>query len=138
MGLAGVLHASPAAMLGLKVVSAAYMLWLAWKIATAAPPEGRAAGRPFTFGQAAAFQWVNPKAWAMAVTATTVYPPLPGWQGMALVAGVFAAVNFPSVSVWAAAGQGLRGWLSVPGRLRLFNGAMAVLLVASLWPVLRM
>jgi threonine/homoserine/homoserine lactone efflux protein len=74
----------------------------------------------------------------MAVTATTVYPPLPGWPGMALVAVVFALVNFPSVSVWAAAGQGLRGWLDVPGRLRAFNVTMAVLLVASLWPVLRM
>jgi threonine/homoserine/homoserine lactone efflux protein len=138
LGLAKVLQASPHAMLALKVVSTAYMLWLAWKIANAAPPEGRAAGEPFTFLQAAAFQWVNPKAWAMAVTATTVYPPLPGWQGMALVAVVFALVNFPSVSVWAAAGQGLRGWLDAPGRLRAFNVTMAVLLVASLWPVLRM
>lgn len=137
LGLAGVLQASPAATLGLKLLSVAYMLWLAWKIATAAPPEGRAAGRPFTFWQAAAFQWVNPKAWAMAVTATTVYAPTPGWQGMALVAGVFALVNLPSVALWAAAGQGLRGWLAAPGRLRAFNGAMAVLLVASLWPVLR-
>lgn len=138
MGLAGVLHASPAGMLALKVISTLYMLWLAWKIANAAPPQGREAGRPFTFWQAAAFQWVNPKAWAMAVTATTVYAPSPGWQGMALVAGVFALVNFPSVSVWAAAGQGLRGWLEAPGRLRAFNVTMAVLLVASLWPVLRM
>lgn len=138
IGLAGVLHAQPAAMLALKVAATGYMLWLAWKIARAAPPQGRAAGKPFSFGQAAAFQWVNPKAWAMAVTATAVYPPLPGWQGMAMVAAVFALVNFPSVAVWAAAGQGLRGWLDAPGRLRAFNATMAVLLVASLWPVLRM
>jgi threonine/homoserine/homoserine lactone efflux protein len=138
LGLAGALQASPVAMLVLKLASAAYMLWLAWKIANAAAPQGRAAGRPFGFGQAAAFQWVNPKAWAMAVTATTVYAPAPGWQGMAAVAVVFALVNFPSVAVWAAMGQGLRRWLDAPGRLRAFNITMAVLLVASLWPVLRM
>lgn len=139
MGLAGVFLAQPLLVTALKVASVAYMLWLAWKIATAAPPrEGAVGGRPFSFGQAAAFQWVNPKAWAMALTATTVYAPGVGWGAMAAVAGVFAAVNLPSVAVWAAMGQGLRAWLAVPGRLRTFNVVMAVLLVASLWPVLRM
>ncbi len=139
MGLAGVFLAQPLLVTALKVASVAYMLWLAWKIATAAAPkEGQVGGRPFSFGQAAAFQWVNPKAWAMALTATTVYAPGPGWAAMAAVAGVFAAVNLPSVAVWAAMGQGLRRWLAVPGRLRVFNVVMAVLLVASLWPVLRM
>lgn len=139
MGLAGVFLAQPVLVTALKVASVAYMLWLAWKIATAAAPkEGQVGGRPFSFGQAAAFQWVNPKAWAMALTATTVYAPGSGWGAMAAVAGVFAAVNLPSVAVWAAMGQGLRRWLAVPGRLRVFNVVMAVLLVASLWPVLRM
>ena len=60
----------------LKVVSVAYLLWLAWKTATAAGiSDGDARGRPMTFLQAAAFQWVNPKAWAMALTAITVYAP---------------------------------------------------------------
>lgn len=139
MGLAGVFLAEPLLVVALKVVSVGYMLWLAWKIAVAAAPrEGKVGGRPFSFGQAAAFQWVNPKAWAMALTATTVYAPGNGWAAMAAVAGVFAAVNLPSVAVWAAMGQGLRAWLAVPGRLRVFNVGMAVLLVASLWPVLRM
>lgn len=139
LGLAGLVLAEPRAVLALKVVSVAYMLWLAWKIARAAAPvSGGVAGRPFSFAQAAAFQWVNPKAWAMALTATTVYAGGSGWQAMAPVAAVFAAVNLPSVAVWAAAGQGLRAWLMVPGRLRVFNVTMAVLLVLSLWPVLRM
>ncbi len=137
MGLAGLLQDAPGAMLGLKIAATLYMFWLAWKIARAAPPEGRAAGRPFTFLQAAAFQWVNPKAWAMAVTATTVYVPAPGWQGMAAVALTFAFVNLPSISVWVVMGRALRGWLDGPGRLRAFNVTMAVLLVLSLWPVLR-
>ena len=137
LGLAGLFAAEPRLFLGLKVVSVAYMLWLAWKIATAAPPrEGKAGGRPFTFVQAALFQWVNPKAWAMALTAVTVYAPGGGVVATALVAAVFAAVNLPSVTVWAAAGQGVRRWLDTAGRLVAFNITMAVLLVLSLWPVL--
>ena len=70
LGLAGVFKAWPPALVMLKVASVAYMLWLAWKIAHAgAPGEGTARARPFSFLQAAAFQWVNPKAWAMALGA---------------------------------------------------------------------
>jgi len=123
----------------LTVVSVAYLLWLAWKIAHSAAPKGaQVGGKPFTFLQAAAFQWVNPKAWAMALGATSAYAPEGTVQAAALVALVFACVNFPSVSVWAAMGEGLRGWLAVPARLRAFNWTMAALLVASLLPVLRL
>ena len=136
LGVAGVFAAYPLALTGLKVAAVGYMLWLAWKIArSGAPGEGRAAGRPMTFLQAAAFQWVNPKAWAMALGAVAAYVPAPSVGAYALVAVVFAGVNLPSVAVWAAAGQGLRRWLDGPGRLRLFNWGMAGLLVASLWPV---
>jgi hypothetical protein len=75
---------------------------------------------------------VNPKAWAMALGAVAAYVPEPSVGAYAAVAVVFAGVNLPSVSVWAAAGQGLRRWLEGPGRLRLFNWGMAGLLVASL------
>jgi threonine/homoserine/homoserine lactone efflux protein len=137
LGLAGVFLAEPRLFTALKVLSVAYMLWLAWKIATAAPPRaGQAAGRPFSFLQAAAFQWVNPKAWAMALGAVTVYAPGGEVWPTAVVAVVFASVNLPSVTLWAAAGQALRRWLDTPGRLRAFNVTMAVLLVLSLWPVL--
>ncbi|NUB44022.1 LysE family translocator [Fertoebacter nigrum] len=139
LGLAGVVLALPAAEWALKLASVAYMLWLAWKIANAAPPkEGQAKGRPMTFLQAAAFQWVNPKAWAMALTATAVYAPDRSLASLALVAGVFGAVNLPSVSVWTLIGQQLRRVLTNPARLRAFNWTMAALLVASLYPVLRM
>jgi threonine/homoserine/homoserine lactone efflux protein len=135
----GAVARQPQVALVLKLAATGYMLWLAWRIARAAPPEpGKAGGRPFTVLQAAAFQWVNPKAWAMAVSATTLYAPGPGAWDMAQVAGVFALVNFPAIAAWAALGQGLRVWLSDPVRLRRFNLVMAVLLVLSLWPVLRM
>lgn len=136
LGVAGVFRTWPPAVLALKVGSVLYMLWLAWKIAgAAAPGEGRSRARPFGFLQAAAFQWVNPKAWAMALGAVAAYLPTPSLSGCALVAGAFALVNLPSVSVWAALGQALRRWLQDPVRLRLFNWTMAALLVASLWPV---
>jgi threonine/homoserine/homoserine lactone efflux protein len=136
LGVAGVFVAVPWALTALKVAAVGYMLWLAWKIArSGAPGEGKAGGRPMTFLQAAAFQWVNPKAWAMALGAVAAYVPEPSVGAYAAVAGVFALVNLPSVAVWAAAGQGLRRWLEGPGRLRVFNWGMAGLLVASLWPV---
>lgn len=137
MGVAQIFSHTPLLETALKVVSVAYMLWLAWKIANAAPPkEGEAKGKPFSFVQAAAFQWVNPKAWAMALTAVTVYSAGEGARAMAAVALVFCAVNLPSVAIWAYAGQNLRHWLTTNQRLVVFNRTMAVLLVLSLWPVL--
>lgn len=136
LGLAGIFKAWPAALMALKVASVAYMLWLAWKIAhSAAPGEGRAKAAPMTFLQAAAFQWVNPKAWAMALGAVSAYVVEPSALAYAAVAGTFALVNLPSVSVWAGAGQAVRRWLDRPGRLQVFNWTMAGLLVLSLWPV---
>ena len=138
LGLAGLFTAWPPARTLLAVVSVAYLLWLAWKIAHAAPPAANApaTGRPLSFLQAAAFQWVNPKAWTMALTACTLYAPGADGSSVLVVALVFGAVNLPCVSSWAGLGSALRGWLADPARLRLFNRTMAALLVATLWPVL--
>lgn len=139
LGLAGIFKTWPPALFVLKAGSVAYMLWLAWKIAhAAAPGEGRQAAQPMTFLQAAAFQWVNPKAWAMALTAVSAYVTAPSALAYAAVAGVFALVNLPSITIWAGAGLMVRGWLTGPGRLRTFNWTMAGLLVLSLWPVVMM
>ena len=139
LGVAGAIQTSPRAGVVLKVVSVGYMLWLAWKIAhAAAPGEGRTGGTPFSFLQAAAFQWVNPKAWAMALGAVAAYAPSGSIGAVALVAAIFACVNLPSVTLWAAAGQAMRRWLQAPGRLRAFNWTMAGLLVLSLVPVVTM
>ena len=121
----------------LKAVSVVYMIWLAWKIANAAPVTKSAeAGAPMTFLQAAAFQWVNPKAWAMALTAITVYVGEAGLTWLAVGALIFAVVNLPSVSMWTVAGQQLQRFLTNPSRLRVYNWTMAALLIASLYPVL--
>ena len=137
MGLAGLFLAWPPARNALQVLAAAYFLWLAWKIATAAPPEpGRPGGRPMTALQAAAFQWVNPKAWVMGLSAIALYAPGQDLAAVAMVAAVFAVVNLPSVAIWAGLGVLLARALQAPHWRRRFNWTMAALLLASLWPVL--
>jgi threonine/homoserine/homoserine lactone efflux protein len=137
LGVIGLFRAYPQSFTVLKVVSVVYMLWLAWKIANAAAPkEGSTTGKPFTFLQAAAFQWANPKAWAMSLGAITNFAPDQTFAAIALVALVFAGINLPSVSLWTLMGREMRRFLTGPGRLRVFNWAMAALLLASLYPVL--
>lgn len=137
VGLAQAFEALPWLHTVLTVVSVCYLCWLAWKIANAAPATPDAAsGKPLTFLQAAAFQWVNPKAWAMALSAVTVYAPGQSVWAMAAVAAVFGAVNLPSVGTWCFLGTRLSGVLTTTARLIWFNRAMAALLILSLYPVL--
>lgn len=139
-GLGAVLTAFPALHLVLKLAGGAYLLYLAWRIAMSRSlgKDSEAKARPMTFLEAAAFQWVNPKAWVMAVTAMAVYTnPAAPFLSVMLIAVVFAAVNFPSVSSWAGFGMALRGFLSDPIRLKWFNIAMGLLLAATLWPMLK-
>ncbi len=121
----------------LLVVSVAYLLWLAMRIANAGrPSEGNGGARPMSFLEAALFQWVNPKAWAMALTAVTVYAPGTGWSSVLVVAGVFGAINLPTVSSWCLLGVRISAFLNSDARLRIFNRTMALLLVATLYPML--
>ena len=123
----------------LRWVGAAYLLWLAWKIATAGTVKDHDAsnGRPLTFWQAAAFQWVNPKAWVMVVGAASTYAPREDFgRGVVVLALLLGLVNVPSICVWAGFGTALRPWLSQPRRARAFNAVMALLLVLSLLPML--
>jgi threonine/homoserine/homoserine lactone efflux protein len=139
-GLGAVLTAFPVLHTGLKIAGGAYLLYLAWKIAMSRSlgGKGEAGAQPMRFVDAAAFQWVNPKAWVMAITAMAVYtnPDRP-FLSVLLISTAFAVVNLPSVSVWAGFGTALRGFLSDPVRLKWFNIAMGVLLAATLWPMLR-
>ncbi|WP_192245499.1 LysE family translocator [Mesorhizobium silamurunense] len=139
-GLGAVLTAVPALHTALKIAGAAYLLYLAWKIAVSRSVSDKsgAEARPMRFIDAAAFQWVNPKAWVMAITAMAVYTnPDHPFVSVALISIAFTIVNLPSVSVWAGFGTALRGFLSDPVRLKWFNIAMGLLLAATLWPMLR-
>ncbi len=139
-GLGAILTAFPSLHIVLKVAGAAYLVYLAWRVAMSRSiaTNEDAKARPMTFLEAAAFQWVNPKAWVMAVSAMAVYSsPATPFLSVLIVAGAFAVVNLPSVSTWAGFGTALRGFLADPVRLKWFNMAMGLLLVASLWPMLR-
>ena len=137
-GLGALLTAFPALHLALKLAGGTYLLYLAWRIASSRTlAEAGSASRPMSFLEAAAFQWINPKAWVMAVTAMAIYTsPEAPVLSVLLVAVAFALVNLPSVSVWAGFGTALRGWLADPARLKWFNIAMGLLLAVTLWPML--
>lgn len=140
VGLGALLTAFPSLHTVLKAAGAAYLLYLAWRIAMSRSLADRSSAetRPMTLLEAAAFQWVNPKAWMMAIGGMALYTnaerPL---LSMLIVTFAFAAVNLPSVSVWAGFGTMLRGFLADPVRLKWFNIAMGLLLAATLWPMLR-
>jgi len=120
----------------LTILSVVYMLWLAWKIAhAAAPKQGEANGKPLSFLQACAFQWVNPKAWAMALGAVTLYAASRDLQAVLWVSGTYVMMGCISTTTWTVLGQQLRRILTNPKRLRAFNWSMAALLVCSLYPV---
>jgi threonine/homoserine/homoserine lactone efflux protein len=139
LGLGAVLHTIPALYTVLKFAGGAYLLWIAWKIGSSRSlSEGKTSAAPMSFLSAAAFQWINPKAWVMAVTAMATYTNPDLYLVSVLIVGLaFALVNVPSVSTWAGFGSALRDWLSDPARLKWFNITMALLLVLSLWPMLK-
>jgi len=123
LGLGTLLSAIPGFDVALRVVGAAYILRLAWKIASSGPLQVRDDDTaPMGFFGAAAFQWVNPKAWAMALGAVTTYAPEGGgWTIVPLLAGTFMLVGAPCSAAWAGFGQGLRPFLDRPAVLRTFN-----------------
>ena len=137
LGMMALFERAPQVLSALKAACLVYLAYLAWKLATAAPAgETRTPGRPLSFLQAAAFQWVNPKAWAMATTAISLYAPDRSLPAVLIVALIFGAINLPSVSTWTLAGRHIRRWLAAGSRLRAFNLVMAALLVVSVLPML--
>ncbi len=122
----------------LKYLGAAYLLYLAYGIANAGAPSAKPqAARPMAFWNAVAFQWVNPKAWIMAIGTFSTY--VPTQQGVWVILWsvlLFGLVGFPSVGVWALFGARLRHYLAQARYVRWFNWTMAASLVLSLYPVL--
>ena len=143
LGMGELLRAWPWLHDAMRWAGAAYMLWLAWKIASADPdparPDQGGAGHPLSFLQAAAFQWVNPKAWVVALGAIAAYTTATGLALVgqaALLGAIFLVVTLPLVAAWTLVGVGAARLLRTRRALRLFNLAMAGLLVASLLPML--
>ena len=137
LGLIEIFERFPVVRLGLTVISAGYLIFLAWKIANAAPPEERSAtATPMSFFQACLFQWVNPKAIYMALAAITLYAPQQSLSQVIAVTLIFGAINLPCVSVWVLIGTQLRRIFKNPRHLRFFNVTMAILLIVTLIPSL--
>lgn len=138
LGLGEIFQRSPAFRMGLAWLGFAVMLWLAWRIATADAARARARARPLRFHEAAAFQWVNPKAWAMAIGVSATYAR--GAEPVveaAVAAGIFVLAGMTSSQGWAVFGVGMGRLLGSGLRLRIFNVTMGLLLAASaLWLVL--
>jgi len=123
----------------MRIAGSAYMIWLALKIALAKPiGEVEAGGRPIGFLAAAAFQWVNPKAWVMALSALATYGGvIDGYlRSVLFIAALCALIAVPCASAWMLFGASLRRLLTDPRLTRPFNWTMATLLVASIAPIL--
>ena len=138
-GLANLFIAIPQVHVILKYLCIAYLLYLSWKIATAAAPGGetRKAAKPLTFLQAAAFQWVNGKGWVVALSAVTTYTVVESSLMLQIIAlsAIAMVVTIGAVSTWTAFGAMLRQYLHTEKRRRAFNYSMAGLLVLSIIPV---
>ncbi len=124
----------------IKILGVIYLFWLAWRIATAEPsPIIKTERKPFSFWQAALFQWVNAKAWVMASGAVAAFTTVDGNLVMEVLAitAAFLLMAFPCVGVWMVFGSLLRKVLKTATMRRIFNVTMALILVASLIPVLQ-
>lgn len=137
LGLGAVFERWPVLHMALKATCVVYLLYLAYKIAVSGPVStGEKKGKPFTFIQAAAFQWVNPKAWAMILGVIAVYIPHNDFMSNLLIAVVIAGfVNLPTISVWTLFGVALKGLLRKPQAVKIFNITMAGLLILSIYPM---
>lgn len=137
LGVGQVFATEPRLYAALQIFSIVYMLWLAWKIAHAGDAGSASSREPLTFMQAALFQWVNPKGVAIAIAAAANFlKPESLALDLPIMLALILAVSISSASAWALFGQGVRGLLASERRRRIFNWTMAVLLVASLWPLL--
>lgn len=138
LGLTALFTQAPGAHVAMKWAGVAYFLVFAWRLATAPISPMNAASRTnaWSFGHGFAFQFVNPKGWLMAAGAFSSYLP-PGQPGLITLAALgFALIALPCFALWVAFGSRLRQFLAQGPRRRVFNIGMAVLLLASLLPLL--
>ena len=139
LGLGVVFERYPVVQGGLKLVGSLYLLYLAWQIATAPPPDLRVGdARPLSFVQAAAFQFANPKAWVMGIALMAGFLPDGGnpWVNALLLAGVAELVGLPCIALWAGFGTAIGRLLKSDRSWRVFNGVMGALTAACVVMIL--
>jgi threonine/homoserine/homoserine lactone efflux protein len=140
LGIGKIFDVYPSLYTILKYAGAAYMIWLAFKIATSKRPEAGElqASQPLTFMQGSLFQWINPKGWMMALTMISSYTlPTAYWTGLATIVATALLMGFTSASAWALFGSSLRHVMNDPRYFRIINIALAASLLASIVPMLR-
>jgi threonine/homoserine/homoserine lactone efflux protein len=139
LGLGRVFDAYPLLYTMLKYTGAAYMLYLAWKIATSQPSQSNQSSdaKPLSFLNMVMFQWVNPKGWIMTMTALSAYTSVTNYNvGVAIVVATFVFMGLTSATTWVLFGTGLKQIMSDARYFRMINIAMALMLVGSLVPML--
>lgn len=128
LGLGVLIDAFPALRTVLMIVASVWILWMAWRLWHAKPAQARETDRPFTFLQAVLFQWVNPKIWAVATSASAMITDIPAVSQAGVLAAVFSMTNLGVCLFWTFAGSLLKTILEDPGKWRIFMRFMAVTL----------
>jgi threonine/homoserine/homoserine lactone efflux protein len=137
LGVTQVFERFPAVKTIMVWASLAYTAYLAWRIGSSDTIGQAGKERLMSAAQAALFQWVNAKGWVMALTAITLFAPSNSFTSVMIVSLIFAMTGLPSVSIWSLAGVQLKKFLSTAQRLRYFNISMAILLMLSVLPILK-
>jgi threonine/homoserine/homoserine lactone efflux protein len=146
VGLGQLLVRFPALNLILKVLCGGALLYLTWMLVKPAlirqtvpadaPVVKQTVTRPLSFWQGALFQWVNPKAWMMMLTAIATYTqPQSLWSNTLIICLMFVLLGTPVLSIWNLFGASLRNFLQNPARARFFNLLMGALLLVSMYPL---
>ena len=139
LGLGAVFTTWPALQTVLKYAGAAYLVYLAWAIAMAGPPDPAQAQqrRPMSFMGAALFQWVNVKGWVMVIGTVTAYAAIASYPwNIVMQTALSLLLGTLSTITWVLCGTALQPLIRSPAAARAFNLVMAALLLASLYPVL--
>jgi threonine/homoserine/homoserine lactone efflux protein len=132
-GLGALFHQWPVLQTILQWAGAAYLLYLGWKLLGSGEIREAQAVEPIGFWHAAAFQFVNPKAWVMTLTAVSLFLPtdISVWAACGYLVAMMVGINLPCIAVWALFGSSLRHWLTQPARRVGFNVAMALALAVT-------
>ena len=137
LGAATILLAHPGAAVAFRAGCAIVVLWLAWKLARSSPATARTTrGKPVSFFEALSLQFINAKAWVVAIAASALFAPGGSYTDVAVLTGVFLVVNVPCAAAWLVAGRGIERVLRKESHLRVFNFVMAALLLSATLPAL--
>ena len=130
MGLGLMLNTFPALYLGLKILGTAYLLYLAWQLrSNLVEVRDGSRAKPFTFWQAMLFQFINPKAWIMTITASSLFLPQleSRFASIALLCLIFHTIGAPSSGSWAVLGSTIKRFLDNPFWQRCFSWSMVAI-----------